>query len=785
MAICPAHEDRMASLSIKEGNGGRVLLHCFAGCDAPAVVKALGLRMADLFPKDVSGGPGARLENDPLGSLARRRGWSRESLVALGAVGAGAEVRFPMRSAGGETVGWRRRRGDGTEFEGGSKALSKKGGRNGILSPWPIPAEGVVLVVEGEADAAAALTAGWDAVVATPGAEPGKNVFGFLEAVLAGREVVLAPDPGEAGTGWRGKLEMSLAKAGCKVRFIPPLDEDLDERLRRESDRGSALRALVDNALPTGSSCASTRVGEARRDIVLGDDEGRVNDEALDALRMDPNLFQRAEALVEIRGGEMNRAPVIRALAVASLRDRVSRYAKFMVLNKDRELVPAHPPKWCVDALYARGTYPGIRPLEGIAEAPVLLPGGEVLDRPGYDERSGLFLIPATVFPPIPAKPTLDEARHALEELRETIADFPFESEEHASGALAAILTPIARRAHTGSTPLFAVDASTRGSGKTLLCNVVSTIFTGRPMPTSVMASDDDEMRKRITASVLGGESLVLFDNVAGALGCPSLDAVLTTGVWRDRILGRSANTEAMPIHIVWFTTGNNLSFRGDTARRSLHVRLDPRMERPEERNDFTHKNLLAYCARERPRLYVAGVTALRAYFAAGSPDQDLSAWGSFEGWSGVVRSALVWAGYADPVAACLEIARTADPGASALRQLLHGLRELDPEGRGLLAAEILRRAELDAGDGRSALLSVIEELAANGRPTPRGLGMKLHHMRGHVVDGMRLERRDGKDGASWFVGSVSPRCVRVGIWVRFAIRARFDWSASSLRWEP
>ena len=31
MARCPSHEDKTPSLSIREGDDGRVLLHCFAG----------------------------------------------------------------------------------------------------------------------------------------------------------------------------------------------------------------------------------------------------------------------------------------------------------------------------------------------------------------------------------------------------------------------------------------------------------------------------------------------------------------------------------------------------------------------------------------------------------------------------------------------------------------------------------------------------------------------------------------------------------------------------------
>lgn len=49
-ACCPAHADRSPSLSIRELDDGRILLHCFGGCEIGAVVQALGIELADLFP---------------------------------------------------------------------------------------------------------------------------------------------------------------------------------------------------------------------------------------------------------------------------------------------------------------------------------------------------------------------------------------------------------------------------------------------------------------------------------------------------------------------------------------------------------------------------------------------------------------------------------------------------------------------------------------------------------------------------------------------------------------
>jgi CHC2 zinc finger len=48
---CPAHEDRGPSLSIRETDNGRVLIHCFAGCKTGDVLAAIGLSFTDLFDK--------------------------------------------------------------------------------------------------------------------------------------------------------------------------------------------------------------------------------------------------------------------------------------------------------------------------------------------------------------------------------------------------------------------------------------------------------------------------------------------------------------------------------------------------------------------------------------------------------------------------------------------------------------------------------------------------------------------------------------------------------------
>lgn len=60
LAKCPAHKDRSPSLSIRELEDGRVLLHDFGGCDTAAVLASLGLQMSALFPEKLPGQNEAR-----------------------------------------------------------------------------------------------------------------------------------------------------------------------------------------------------------------------------------------------------------------------------------------------------------------------------------------------------------------------------------------------------------------------------------------------------------------------------------------------------------------------------------------------------------------------------------------------------------------------------------------------------------------------------------------------------------------------------------------------------
>lgn len=81
-ACCPAHDDRGPSLSIAEGDDGRILVHCFAGCAVHEIVAAVGIDIADLFPpRECNGKPQRR----PFHATDVLRGIGYEALVVAAA----------------------------------------------------------------------------------------------------------------------------------------------------------------------------------------------------------------------------------------------------------------------------------------------------------------------------------------------------------------------------------------------------------------------------------------------------------------------------------------------------------------------------------------------------------------------------------------------------------------------------------------------------------------------------------------------------------------------------
>ncbi len=461
-------------------------------------------------------------------------------------------------------------------------------------------------------------------------------------------------------------------------------------------------------------------------------------------------------------GGAIRHAPgtpLARTVQEARLQELLAQHCAFVVAKTNRdgvEMRPAHPPRWTVRALLARGSWPQLPLLQGLVEGPVLRADGSVLQEPGYDPRTGLVYAPTADFLPVPERPSVGERDEALRLLREVVCDFPFKDDVHFSAWLSSLLTPLGRPAFEGPSPLNLIDANIRGAGKSLLADVVSTILTGRPAARMSYSRDEDEIRKAITGLAVEGTRLVLIDNVSGVFGSPTLDRALTAWTWRDRLLGSNEHVE-LPLQMTWYATGNNVALHADTPRRCLHIRLESPEERPEERTVFRHPRLLSWIRERRARILPAALTLLRAYVDAGRPAQQLPGMGSYESWSELVRSTIVWLGLPDPAATRDDLELAAGTDVGLLAAFLEGLEELFGElGGEATAREMVEALSAEGNQDRFVgLRSVLRELFPRHKsgdlPTTSQLGFKLRSFTGRLVDGRCVtQTKKSSKGATW-----------------------------------
>ena len=301
---------------------------------------------------------------------------------------------------------------------------------------------------------------------------------------------------------------------------------------------------------------------------------------------------------------------------------------------------------------------PSLRVLRGIVDSPTLRHDGTLIQRPGYDEVSGFYAdFRPSDWQGLPKRPSRKATEAALATLYDLVAETPFAEPLHRAVWLSALLTVVARVYARGNVPLVVFSANVPGAGKGTLVDVLATIATGRAAakwsPVSGRKVDaEGEERKRLMAIALAGYRIVCIDNIreGDPLGTPALDAALTSGtddapgMIADRILGETSTSEA-PWRCLVCATGNNLTVRGDMARRALMCRLSSPDAEPETRVFRRHPRLLDHVRSERSRLLIAALTILVAHRDAleRGKAEPLPRIGSFGSWSDRIRSAVAW----------------------------------------------------------------------------------------------------------------------------------------------
>lgn len=242
-------------------------------------------------------------------------------------------------------------------------------------------------------------------------------------------------------------------------------------------------------------------------------------------------------------------------------------------------------------ATLARKTWPGVPPLRGIVGAPVLRPDGTLLQRPGYDEATGLYLASRAPLDPVPDAPTaeqVEQARHFI--FGVFLRDFPWVADADRANYAGVLVTPILRRYLRVLTPFVVLTATMPASGKTILTSGPGMLYGQRVL---TWTHDDAELRKSITAVLADPVGTVIFDNLGegASIDSPVLARLITDRTWADRLLGGN-RTASYANDRLWMATGNNLRLGGDMATRTVMVRLDPDMPHPEERGGFALPHL-------------------------------------------------------------------------------------------------------------------------------------------------------------------------------------------------
>ncbi len=539
-----------------------------------------------------------------------------------------------------------------------------------------------------------------------------------------------------------------------------------------------------------GGRPARRRGFDERPTIILGPETDAILKEL--ECHMAPYLYQQNGRLVRVeqRGGEPASAALRRpkgthqivAVPHEMTQRLLSRHIRFMTVTttgsgKKRESVRkqvAAPP--ALANLFTHcGGWANIPHLIGITTTPFMRRDGVIVSTPGFDPVSGyLFIDDGTKWEPVPEYPTHEQVMAAVDQLREVVCDFPFEKPEHQSAWLAGVLSTVGRPAIDGPVPMLWMDGNRRGTGKSQLPRLISAIACGHDPTEISYSSDEKELENRLASVLLAGDRIAVFDNATGSLRNPVLDRFLTSTVFGVR---RFHAQELMKLlnNTVLAVTGNNLILRGDLSRRILRVRLVTPLERPDKRNDFRHPDLFGFVKNNRPRLFAAALTILRAHAAAGFPvptvqitkaDGTLTTEparpvGSFREWDTVVRHAMLRIGLRDP-AATQDEAHEEDEGDIKLLAFLRAWHRYKPGLEGTVTAIIkeimsaeMRRRQGESYASETALqaefkdaLFELTETEVGKMPCSKTLGYRLREARDKRIGGYRLEKGGkGRDG--------------------------------------
>jgi len=215
------------------------------------------------------------------------------------------------------------------------------------------------------------------------------------------------------------------------------------------------------------------------------------------------------------------------------------------------------------------------------------------------------------------------------------------------------------------------------------------------------------------------------------------------------RVLGKSELVR-IESRACFFATGNNLKLTGDITRRAVICTLDAKVECPESR-EF-RSNPVTMVLENRGRYVAAILVILRAYIVAGKPS-PAGPFGSFQEWSDLVRSALMWLGCSDPVQSN-QVARREDPKIPGPQ---FGARLLCWSGRVRTGCQIHCQEFSYSGRDRTRRTfrgSIICRAEQSWPTRFQILGKYLARVEGQIVGGLKFCKviDSGGHAANWWV---------------------------------
>lgn len=384
-----------------------------------------------------------------------------------------------------------------------------------------------------------------------------------------------------------------------------------------------------------------------------------------------PKLF-RFDGLVRVVKDERGLLKIDR-MGRSEIRYELARVARFMRI-KNEQPVEIAPPTDIVEDICSDNDLP-FPLLHGIANTPIFGPDSTLKIENGYDPGSKLFLDSSSVkMKQINKEPTVEEIELAKDLLlNNVLVDFPFDGPQNGAcekaHALAMILQPFVRQMIDGATPIYLITKPSPGTGGSKLVNIYSLLAHGEKVDFSTETRSEEEFRKKITAIMREGQHTFCLDNVNAKIDSSALASVVTAESWRDRLLG-SSSTVTCPVRCTFIVIGNNPKMSNEISRRCVRIRLDAKIEKPENRTGFKIKNLEEYVTTNRSELVWACLTLIQNWIAKGRIPGEISL-GSFESWSRTLGGILRDCGVPGFLGNRNEMASDVDEEGSAIKTLL------------------------------------------------------------------------------------------------------------------